>query len=155
MKIFAITFGFLTKSILNLVLTLACAAVLFVAYKGNQPMQVAEAPKGMTYFQFMADRFDAAKTVKPARCGTGMIGSLFALGPIYATLYTHVGLHPEGFLAKVTAPDPDLPKIKNGAEWYEVPGIWWNTFENLSWTMLGKPHQGCRFRPVLVKTSQN
>jgi len=39
-----------------------CSSILFVAYKGNQPMQVPEAPKGMTYFEFVADRIDAAKT---------------------------------------------------------------------------------------------
>lgn len=114
-------------------------------------MQVPEAPKGMTYFEFMADRFDAAKTVNPPRCGTGMIGSLFALGPFYATLYTHVALHPDGFLAKVTAPDPDLPRSLQ-AVWYAVPGVWWTTFERLSWTMLVRQHQGCRFRPVLAES---
>ena len=155
MKIIAVAFGFITKSILTLVAILASAAVLFVAYQGNQPMQVPEAPKGITYFQFMADRLDAAKTVKPARCGTGMIGSLFALGPFYATLYTHVVLNPEGFLAKITAPDPDLPKINSGAAWYEIPEIWWNTFERLSWTMLAKRHQGCNFRPVLAQKTSN
>lgn len=47
-------------------------------------------------------------------------------------------LHPEGFLARGTAPDPDIPKNVTGARWYEVTGIWWNTVEQLSWTMLGK-----------------
>jgi len=36
-----------------------------------------------------------------------------------------------------------------GAKWYDMPGIWWNTVERLSWTMLGKPVAfGCKFRPV-------
>jgi len=36
-----------------------------------------------------------------------------------------------------------------GAQWYEVPGIWWNTVERLSWTMEGKMAiYGCKFRPV-------
>lgn len=113
-------------------------------------MQVAEAPIGMTYFQFMEDRLDAAKTVKPARCGTGMVGSLFILGPFYATLYTHVGIHPDGFLAKVTAPDPDMPKNVSNANWYEISSIWWNTFERLSWTMLVKHHPGCNLRPITM-----
>ena len=65
-----------------------CSSILFVAYKGNQPMQVPEAPKGMTYFEFVADRIDAAKTVEPSRCGWGMMLSLAALGPIYSFVYT-------------------------------------------------------------------
>ena len=150
MKIIALIIGSITKIILTLCLVAVIAGTLFIGYRGNQPMQVPGAPKGMTYFQFMADRFDAAKTVKPPRCGSGMIGSLFALGPFYATLYTHVALHPDGFLAKVTAPDPDLPQGLQ-AVWYEVPGVWWSTFERLSWTMLAKRHQGCNFRPVLAK----
>ncbi len=149
MKFIALMIGTINRMILTLCLVAVIAGALFIGYRGNRPMQVPGAPKGMTYFEFLADRFDAAKTVKPARCGTGMIGSLFTLGPFYATLYTHVALHPQGFLAKVTAPDPDMPKIGSKARWYETPGIWWNTFERLSWTMLAKRHQGCSFRPVL------
>lgn len=117
-------------------------------------MQVPEAPKGMTYYEFMVDRFDAAKTVKPSRCGTGLIGSLFVLGPFYATLYTHVAIHPDGFLAKVTAPDPDMPRLVSGARWFKTPDIWWVTFERLSWTMLARRHPGCSFRPVIVSSTQ-
>jgi hypothetical protein len=113
-------------------------------------MELPETPKGLTYYEFMADRFDAAKTVKTSPCGTGMIGSLFVLGSFYATLYTHVALHPDGFLSKVTAPDPDMPRSVSEAMWYETTDIWWVTFERLSWTMLAKRHQGCYFRPVEV-----
>ncbi len=154
-KIITLVIGLTNKIFAILVLFLACSGILFVAYKANQPMQVAEAPKGMTYFEFLDNRINAAKIMKPARCGTGMIGSLFALGPFYATLYTHVTLNPGGFLAKVTAPDPDLPKGIANARWYQVPGIWWNTFEKLSWTMLAKPHQGCRFPPVMGDETRN
>jgi len=126
-----------------------CSSILFVAYKGNQPMQVPEAPKGMTYFEFIADRIDAANTVEPSRCGWGMMLSLATLGPIYSFVYTEVGIHPDGALARGTAPDPDIPKDVVGAQWYEVPGIWWNTVERLSWTMVGKQATyGCKFRPV-------
>ena len=59
-----------------------CTSIIFVAYKGNQPLQVPQAPKGMTYFQFIADRIDAAKTIRPSRCGWGMMLSLAVLGPI-------------------------------------------------------------------------
>jgi len=78
-----------------------------------------------------------------------MMLSLAALGPIYSGVYTEVAIHPGGFLDKVTAPDPDILTGVAGANWYEVPGIWWNTVERLSWTMLGKPAAfGCQFRAV-------
>jgi hypothetical protein len=126
-----------------------CSSILFIAYKGNQPMQVPQAPKGMTYFGFIADRIDAAKTVEPSRCGWGMMLSLVALGPIYSFVYTEVGIHPDGYLAQGTALDSDIPKDVANAQWYKVPGIWWNTVERLSWTMVGKPAAyGCKFRPV-------
>jgi hypothetical protein len=41
------------------------------AYKANQPMSAADAPKGMTFVDFIQDRLDVAKTVKPSRCGWG------------------------------------------------------------------------------------
>jgi hypothetical protein len=133
------------------ILLVICAAILFVVYKGNQPMLVPQAPKGMTYFEFMADRIDAAKTVQPSRCGWGMMASLAVLGPIYSVVYTEVGIHPDGALARGTAKDPDIPKDVAGAQWFEVPGIWWNTVERLSWTMVGKPAaHGCRFRAVRI-----
>jgi len=72
---------------------------------------------------------------------------LAVLVPIYSLVYTDVGIHPGGFLDKVTAPDPDIPTGVTGAKWYKVPSIWWNVVERLSWTMLGKPAaHGCKFR---------
>lgn len=138
------------KVIWNAVIVLVCASLVFIAYKANQPMAVAGAPEGMTYAEFMLDRLDAAKTVKPSQCGWGMMLSLAAIGPIYSVLYTSVGINPNGFLAKVTAPDSDIPKDVAEAKWYEVPGIWWNVVERISWTMLGKQRQlGCKFRSVI------
>ena len=142
-------FHLVWKVIWNAVLVLVCSSLIFIGYKANQPMSVAGAPEGMTYFNFIADRIDAAKTVEPSRCGWGMMLSLVALGPIYSFVYTEVGIHPDGFLARGTASDPDIPKDVAGAKWYEVPDIWWNTVERLSWTMVGKPAAyGCKFRPV-------
>lgn len=35
--------------------------------------------------------------------------------------------------------------------WYEIPDIWWETVERLSWMMLGKPAAyGYQFRPVPI-----
>jgi hypothetical protein len=130
---------------LVIVIILAC---VYAVYKGNQPMSVPEAPKGMTYFEFMQDRIDAAKTIKPVRCGYGMFASLATFGVFYSGLYTYVAIEPDSFLAKVTAPDPDIAKDSEGARWYEVPNIWWRTVERLSWTMLGQSNIGCKFPPV-------
>jgi len=142
-------FHFIWKTIWNVVVILMCTGLVFVCYKANQPMTVSGAPKGMTYIEFIQDRFDAAQTVKPSRCGWGMMLSLAALGPIYSVVYTDVAIHPGGFLDKITAPDPDIPKDVASAKWYKVPGIWWNTVERLSWTMVGKPAvYGCKFRGV-------
>jgi hypothetical protein len=138
--------GGMIKGTINLAI---CFSFLFVAYKGNQPMNVPQAPKGMTYFEFISDRIDAAKTVKSSQCGWGMILSFALLGPIYSAVYVEVGIHPDGFIAHRTASDPDIPKGVAGAKWYEVPFIWWNTVERLSWTMLGKPATyGCKFSAV-------
>ncbi len=142
-------FHFVWKIILNLVVIFICAGLIFVCYKANQPMRVADAPKGMTYVEFIQDRLDAAKTVNPSRCGWGMMFSLAVLGPIYSVVYTDVAIHPGSFLDKITAPDPDIPTGVKGVKWYEVPDIWWGVVERLSWTMVGKQTSfGCRFRSV-------
>lgn len=103
------------------------AMILFIAYRGNLPMSVPQAPQGITYFEFMADRIDAAKTVKPSQCGWGMMLSLAALGPIYSVVYTTVAVNPDSALAKGTAPDPDIARDVAGAAWYQIPDIWWKT----------------------------
>ena len=103
-------FHVLGLAVRNGIVLLVCVCIVYVGYKGNQPMTVDQAPKEMTYFEFMSDRYHAAQSVKPARCGWGMMLSLAALGPIYSLDYTWVATHPDGFLAKVTAPDPDIPR---------------------------------------------
>lgn len=142
-------FHLVWKVIWNTFVILVCSSLIFVGYKANQPMAVAEAPSNMTFVEFIQDRLDAAKTVQPSQCGWGMMLSLAALGPIYSVVYTSVAINPDGQLAKMTASDPDIPKGVAGAKWNEVPGIWWNVVEHLSWTMLGKPVAfGCQFRAV-------
>jgi len=137
------------KALWNAVVVMVWASLIFIGFRGNQPMDVTGTPAGLTYVEFIQDRFGAAQTVKPSRCGWGMMLSLAALGPIYSVVYTEVAIHPGGFLDQVTAPDPDIPTGVAGAQWYEVPCIWWNVVERLSWTMLGKPHSvGCNFRAV-------
>jgi hypothetical protein len=142
-------FHLVWKFIWNAVLALVCSGLIFIGYKANQPMSVAGVPKGMTYVEFIQNRVDAAKTVEPSRCGWGMMASLAILGPIYSVVYTEVGIHPNGFLARGTANGTDIPKDVAGTNWYELPGIWWNTVERLTWTMVGKPAlYGCKFRPA-------
>ena len=140
---------FIWKVIWNSTVILACAGLVFIGFKANQPMSVSDAPQGMTYIEFMQDRIEAAKTVEPSRCGWGMMLSLATLGPIYSVVYTSVAINPEGTRAKMTASDPDIPKGFEDAKWFEVPGIWWGVVERLSWTMLGKrASTGCQFRVV-------
>ena len=140
---------FITKMIGKAVILMICLGLVFIGYKANQPMTVPSAPEGMTYFEFMQDRIEAAKIVEPSRCGWGMMLSLATLGPIYSVVYTVVAINPDSTLAKMTASDPDIPKGVEGAKWYVVPGIWWGVVERLSWTMLGKPAStGCQFRAV-------
>ena len=128
---------------------------LFIWYRGNQPMSVIQAPTDLTYWEFMADRIDAARTVQPTRCGWGMISTLVMLGPVYSVVYTITAVNPNGFLARITAPDPDIPKNVAGSGWYKIPGIWWNIVEHLSWTMVGGQHPGCRLRPVERRTKSS
>jgi hypothetical protein len=141
------------KLISNIVLLMVCVGIVFVGYKANQPMAVSGVPAEMTYVEFMQDRLDAAKTVKPSRCGWGMMLSLAALGPIYSLDYTWVATHPDGFLAKVTAPDRDIPQNVAGASWYKIPGIWWTVVERLSWTMLAEHHPGCNLGLVQARSN--
>ena len=137
------------KSIWNATVILVCAGLVFIGFKANKPMSVPDVPEGMSYVEFMKARMDAAKTIEPSRCGWGMMLSLAVLGPIYSVVYTAVAINPESTMAKMTAPDPDIPKGVEGAKWYEVPGIWWGVVERLSWTMLGKPaNVGCQFRAL-------
>jgi len=148
MKLIALLFTFISKAIsLALILTIVLAC-LYIGYKGNQPMSVPDAPRGMTYFEFMEDRVEAAKELQPARCGVGMFASLAILGPFYSALYTYVAVDPDSFLAKVTAPDSDIAKGVAGASLIEIPDIWWKTVERLSWTMLKSSTTGCKYRPV-------
>ena len=150
MKLIGLFLAFTGKLFKLFLLLAVISPCLYIAYKGNQPMSVPEAPAGMTYFEFLQDRAEAANVVRPARCGWGMFLSLATLGPMYSVAYTETAIHPGGFLAGVTAPDPDIPQGVENATLLETPGIWWNVVERLSWTMLGKQHGGCRFRPVMA-----
>ena len=134
-------FLFVLKALGRALVLVICLGLVFVGYKANQPMAIQDAPEGMTYIEFIQDRIDAAKTVEPSRCGWGMMLSLAALGPIYSVVYTMVAINPDGTLAKMTAPDSDIPKGVESAQWFEIPGIWWGVVERLSWDNVGKAGQ--------------
>jgi len=142
-------FHLIWKVVWNTVVILVCSSLIFIGYKANQPMAVTGVPQGMTYVEFILDRLDAARTITPSQCGWGMMLSLAALVPIYSIVYTSVAINPDGQLAKMTASDPDIPKGVASAKWNELPSIWWNVVEHLSWTMLGKSASfGCQPRAV-------
>jgi len=147
MKLIGLLFGMINKALSLVIILVIVLTCLYIGYKGNQPMSVPQVPQDMTYFEFVQDRVDAAKELK-LTCGVGMFASLAILGPFYSVLYTYVALAPDSFVAKVTAPDPDIASNVVGASWTEIPGVWWETVERLSWTMLKPSSIGCKFRPV-------
>jgi hypothetical protein len=155
-------FGLLTgvvRFVFHVIFVALALALLVVAgflyFKGNQPMQVAQVPAGMTYWQFMSDRLAAAQEVEPKRCGVGRLVTFGVLGPIYSVIYTDVGLHPGGFLDRVSQDDPNIPTNIMDTPWYNVPDLWWNVFENISWSMLARHTPACNFRPVEFATTSN
>lgn len=148
MKLIVVVFRFIRNVILLAIILTLVLSCLFIVRKGNQPMSVPQVPQDMTYFEFVQDRIAAAKELKPARCGVGMFTSLAILGPFYSVLYTYVAVQPDSFVARVTAPDPDIDRSAAGSSWIEIPDIWWETVERLSWTMLKPSSIGCKFRRV-------
>ncbi len=139
---------FIFRSITLIVLIFLVSCAGFVGIRGNQPMSIPQAPAGITYWEFIQDRLDAAKEVTPARCGTGKLAFFVVVTPFYSALYTHVGIHPDGFFAKVTMHDGNIPTDVAGANLSEVPGIWWKTVERLSWSALARRTPACNLRPV-------
>lgn len=124
------------------------AACCFIYLHGNQPMHLPQVPAGMTYWQFMVDRLDAAKEIEPKRCGVGRLVTFGILAPVYSLVYTDIGLHPNGFLDRVSQDDPNIPIDVENTSWYKVPDLWWNVFEKISWSMLARRTPACNFRPV-------
>ena len=131
-------------------LLMVLAAVSFIYFQGSQPMQVSQVPADMTYWQFMADRLDAAQEVEPRRCGVGRLVTFGILAPVYSLVYTDVGLHPGGFLDRVSQDDQNIPNEVENTPWYNVPELWWNVFEKISWSMLARRTPACNFRPVEI-----
>lgn len=146
---------FIFRSITLIVLIFLVSCAGYVGIRGNQPMSISQAPAGITYWEFIQDRLDAAKEVEPARCGTGKLVFFIVVTPFYSALYTYVGIHPDGFLANVTMRDGNIPMSVAGADLTEVPGIWWETVERLSWSALARKTPACNFRPVRAPSSKD
>lgn len=144
--------GFMFRMVLLSVLVFLVSCGGYVGVKGNEPMTIPQAPAGMTYWEFMQDRIEAAKEVEPARCGTGKFIFFAIMTPFYSVLYTYVGVHPDSFLAKVTARDASVPTGVEGASLTEVPEMWWETVQKLSWSALVRRTPACNLRPVYFET---
>jgi hypothetical protein len=144
---------FIFRSITLIVVIFLVSCAGYVGIRGNRPMTVAQVPAGITYWEFIQDRLDAAKEVQPARCGTGKLTFFAVMTPFYSVLYTHVGIHPDSFLAKVTMHDGNIPTGVAGADLTEVPDIWWKTVERLSWSALARRTPACNFRSVHAPVS--
>lgn len=108
------TLGMLFRVILTLVIIAGFILVAFVAYKGSQPMQLADAD-GMTYWQFVRKRI-AVISELPAKCQQLHFTGFAIAVPLYPALYTVVGLYPESYIARHTQPDPSIPKDIDGSE---------------------------------------
>lgn len=142
---------------LTLIVTILAVARLgaFVHHKGSQPMDVERAspplPEGITYWQFMSDRFDAAQEIEPQRCGVGKL-TFFAVSiPVYSVIYTVGGMRPESALGSGIQPDPSIPHWAAGLPWEKSPDVWWWVVENISWGTLAKKTIECNFRPVAAQ----
>ena len=106
----------------------------------------------MTYFVYIQDRIDAAKTVEPSKCGWGMMLSLAALGPVYSVVYTAVAINPESTLAKMTASDPAIPKGFEGAKPLEFGAVWWSDYRGRCW--VGKRYASrCSAEAIFTNSS--
>lgn len=69
-------------------------------------MSVPEAPKGMTYFEIIADRLDAAKTVKPVM----WVGNDVVVGNDWTDLFC--GLYRNSNSSKWTDSTHDCTRFK-------------------------------------------
>ena len=136
------------RSVFLLVGIVVLIAGGFVYVKGNQPMEVSQVPAGITYWRFIGDRLDAAGEVVPERCGVGRLVTFAVLAPVYSIVYTEVGLHPTGFLARMSENDGNIPKGVESTPWYDVPNLWWRVVKKISWSMLARHAPVCNFRPV-------
>jgi hypothetical protein len=142
----------LTRLALAVTLLATVGLGIFIYQKGSQPMDVPRAspplPEGITYWQFMADRLDAAQVVEPQRCGMSTFAFFLTITPIYTVVYMIGGMRPESMVGRGIQPDASIPHWAAGLPWKEAPGVWWWVIENISWSMLAREKPGCNFRTI-------
>lgn len=151
--------GWIVKTVVRVILAAIILVVAglgaFVYNKGNQPMEVPRAspplPEGITYWEFMADRIDAAQEIEPKRCGIGMMATFFVISPIYSVVYTIGGMRPESMIGRGIQSDASIPRWAAGLPWEDALDVWWRTVEDLSWSILASKGPACNFRPVEIQ----
>jgi hypothetical protein len=162
MKLMKGVFKLLTWLIQSLIRLVLAASLIVIAglggyiyHKGSQPMDVLRAtpplPPGITYWQFMEDRIDAAQIVDPQRCGISAIAFFLAIAPVYSVIYSIGGMRPESIMGRAFQPDASIPYWAAGLSWGEAPNVWWWVVENISWAMLARQGLGCNLRAVMIK----
>jgi hypothetical protein len=152
------TIAWVIQTLFRLVLATALLATVglgvFIYQKGSQPMDVPRAspplPEGITYWQFMGDRIEAAQEVEPQRCGVSTFAFFIAITPVYSVVYTIAGMRPQSVVGRGIQPDASIPRWAVDLPWEEAPGVWWWVIENISWSMLAREGPGCNFRAVMM-----
>ncbi len=146
--------GMLIRLFLALALIAGLVLVVFVAYKGSQPMRI-EGANGMTYWQFVSERVGVIRGL-PAKCQQLHFAGFVIAVPFYPLLYTYVGLYPESYIARHTQPDTLIPKI---IHWFDAPDTWWSLIEDVSWEAWVTPHlpsvmPECNLKAPVISTSR-
>ncbi len=158
--------------LLKVVFLLLVLAVLTggasVYIKSQQPMIVPEA-KGMTYQQFMLDRYQAAKALddntrenRPDK-NPVCVASQAIIMPViiyfyFSVLKTVAEIYPDSSLAHAAA-NGDSYHERNrptGSEpiWWNLPALHWEAVERESWTWLvirGATSRVCPMPPVALQ----
>jgi len=107
---------------------LLASLVAFVFYNGNQPMTVPEA-KGLTYIQFMDDRWQAIQNL-PDECQarwTTIWLTQLPLDLLYGTLFTAKALYPNAPI-RIGPTSVTVPK---SITWSEAPATFWSVVEQM------------------------
>jgi len=121
------------KTVIRIILavTLVSAAALsgFVYTKGSQPMHPPEA-QGLTYGQFMADRWQATQEL-PDECDarwTTIWLTHLPMTLMYGTLFTAKALYPEAHI-RISQTNVTVPE---GITWADAPDAFWAVAEQMA-----------------------
>ena len=141
--------AFAIKVALVLVLAGVVTTVGYGIYRSGQPMVVPEA-QGMTYREFLKERFDAARALDDVRLANGKerrvclpVEVFFTLPGVYFLLATQVtlaALYPDSnFARSVEGGDGyfyrNVPTSRE-PEWRNVLPLYWEAVERQTWTFL-------------------